>query len=162
MPNYNKGNLKQIVFNANEDAINFLKYISQLNPVKRPSATELLKHAYFTEVQRPNSYIYQIKNARGRNNKNYNDIINIKIFDNKYNDIDRENKRNIFSINDSIIKNKINNPYSNNHLNTKEENFFKLSYKEIKKGLFLKNSIVSEVILEIILFPLIKMNNIMK
>ncbi len=142
MPNYNKGNLKQIVFNANDDAIDFLQYVFQLNPEKRPSAADLLKHPYFTEVQRPSSYSYQMKNPRGRNNnnKNYNDIINIKTFDNKFNDIDRENKRNMFSITDSIIKSiNNNNPYNtnnNNHLNTKEDNFFKLSYERTKDAAF--------------------------
>ena len=138
MPNYNKGNLKQIVFNANDDAIDFLQYVFQLNPEKRPSAADLLKHPYFTEVQRPSSYSYQMKNPRGRNNNNktYNDIINIKTFDNKFNDIDRENKRNMFSITDSIIKNINNNPYNNNHLNTKEDNFFKLSYERTKDAAF--------------------------
>ena len=140
MSNYNKGNLKQIVFNANDEAIDFLQYIFQLNPEKRPSAADLLKHPYFTEVQRPSSYSYQMKNPRGRNNnnKNYNDIINIKTFDNKFNDIDRENKRNMFSITDSIIKSINNNPYNNNnnHLNTKEDNFFKLSYERTKDATF--------------------------
>ena len=142
MPNYNKGNLKQIVFNANDDAIDFLQYVFQLNPEKRPSAADLLKHPYFTEVQRPSSYSYQMKNPRGRNNNNktYNDIINIKTFDNKFNDIDRENKRNMFSITDSIIKSiNNNNPYNtnnNNHLNTKEDNFFKLSYERTKDAAF--------------------------
>ena len=31
---------------------------------------DLLKHPYFTEVQRPSSYSYQMKNPRGRNNNN--------------------------------------------------------------------------------------------
>ena len=134
MPNYNKGNLKQIVFNANDDAIDFLEYIFQLNPEKRPTAADLLKHPYFTEVQRPGSYSYQMKNVRGRINKNYNDVINIKTLDNKFND--RENKRNMFSITDSIIKNINNNPYNNNHLNNKEDNFFKFSYERNKDATF--------------------------
>jgi serine/threonine protein kinase len=134
MPNYNKGNLKQIVFNANDDAIDFLEYIFQLNPEKRPTAADLLKHPYFTEVQRPGSYSYQMKNMRGRINKNYNDVINIKTLDNKFND--RDNKRNMFSITDSIIKNINNNPYNNNHLNNKEENFFKFSYERNKDATF--------------------------
>jgi serine/threonine protein kinase len=134
MPNYNKGNLKQIVFNANDDAIDFLEYIFQLNPEKRPTAADLLKHPYFTEVQRPGSYSYQMKNMRGRINKNYNDVINIKTLDNKFND--RENKRNMFSITDSIIKNINNNPYNNNHLNNKEDNFFKFSYERNKDATF--------------------------
>ena len=74
VPNYNKYNLNQIVFNANEDAIDFLEHIFQVNPEKRPSAGELLKHPYFTEIQRPGSYSYQMRNMRGNKiNNNYND-----------------------------------------------------------------------------------------
>ncbi len=155
IPNYNKGNLRQIVFNANDDAIDFLENIFQINPEKRPSAAELLKHPYFTEVQRPSSYSYQIRNIRGnRINKNYNDLnsfnnnnfhatANIKP-NNYNNDIgiltnnnkDINNNRGLFSITNSIIKNTNNNPYNNNNLlkNNKEENFFKISYERNKEG----------------------------
>ena len=73
LPNYNKSNLKQYVFNANDDAIDFLEFIFQLNPDKRPSCNELLKHPYFTEVQRPGSYSYQGRSFKNIKNKNYND-----------------------------------------------------------------------------------------
>jgi len=155
IPNYNKGNLSQIVFNANDDAIDFLENIFQINPEKRPSAAELLKHPYFTEVQRPSSYSYQIRNIRGnRINKNYNDLNNFNnnnfhatanIKTNNYNNDmgilsnnnkDINNNRGLFSITDSIIKNVNNNPYNNNNLlkNNKEENFFKISYERNKEG----------------------------
>ena len=35
LPSYNKSNLKQYVFNANDDAIDFLEFIFQLNPDKK-------------------------------------------------------------------------------------------------------------------------------
>ena len=152
LPNYNKGNLKQIVFNANDDAIDFLENIFQLNPQNRPSANELLKHPYFTEIQRPGSYSYQRNFGGNGINKNYKDLINfnntkfhatanIKV-NNFNNDIrspaiknnDINNKREYFSITDSIINNiNNNNLYNNNNsLNNKEENFFKLSYDRNK------------------------------
>ena len=161
LPNYNKGNLKQIVFNANEDAIDFLENIFQLNPQNRPSANELLKHPYFTEIQRPGSYSYQMRNIGGNKiNKNYNDLINfnnnkfhvtanIKV-NNYNNDIGSpsinkniNNNRGIFSITDSIINNINNNPYNNNSLNNKEENFFKLSYDRKKDESSLSTNINS-------------------
>ena len=154
IPNYNKGNLKQIVFNANEDAIDFLEYIFQVNPEKRPSAGELLKHPYFTEIQRPGSYSYQMRSMRGNKiSNNYNDLMNFKnnnfhatanIKTNNFNNEigspsnikDLNNNRGIFFIADSLIKNiNNNNPYNNNILkNKKEENFFKLSYDRNKEG----------------------------
>ena len=57
LPNYNKSNLKQYVPNANDDAIDFMDFIFQLNPEKRPSCNELLRHPYFTEMQRPKKII---------------------------------------------------------------------------------------------------------
>jgi serine/threonine protein kinase len=156
MPNCNKGNLKQIVFNANDDAINFLENIFQINPAKRPSAAELLKHPYFTEVQRPGSYSYQIRNFRGNkySNKNYNDLNNFNknnfhatanIQSNHYNNemgspSTNNNKRGLFSITDSYIKNMNNNPYNNNLLTKKnEENFFKLSFDRNKESILSQN-----------------------
>ena len=153
MPNYNKGNLKQIIFNANDDAINFLEYIFQINPAKRPSAAELLKHPYFTEVQRPGSYSYQVRSLRGNKYyKNYSDINNFNnnnfhatanIKSNYYNSEigspsnsnNNNNKRGYFSITDSIIKNINNNPYNSSILkNNNEENYFKLSFDRNKEG----------------------------
>ena len=155
MPNYNKSNLKQIVFNANDDAINFLENIFQLNPQKRPSANELLKHPYFTEIQRPGSYSYQMRGMRGiRGNKNYEDLYNLNnnninnnfhatanIKVNNYNNDlgspsnnEINSKRGLFSITDSIIKGLNSNSYNSNIIkNNKEENFFKLSYDRNKE-----------------------------
>ena len=156
MPNYNKGNLKQYVFNANDDAINFLENIFQINPDNRPSAADLLKHPYFTEVQRPGSYSYQMRSMKGnRYNKNYNDInsfnknnfhatANIKV-NNYNNDIGspsgNNTKRELYSITDSIMKTINNNPYSNNNLLQKnnEENFFKIPFDRSKESLYTQN-----------------------
>ena len=153
VPNYNKCNLKQIVFNANEEAIDFLEHIFQINPNKRPSAGELLKHPYFTEIQRPGSYSYQIRSMRGNKiSNNYNDLMNFKnnnfhvtanIGANNFNDEignpnnikDINNNRGIFFITDSLIKNiNNNNPYNNFLKNNKEENFFNLSHERNKEG----------------------------
>ena len=135
VPNYNKCNLNQIVFNANEDAIDFLEHIFQVNPEKRPSAGELLKHPYFTEIQRPGSYSYQMRNMRGNKiSNNYNDLMNFKnnnfhatanIKANNFNNNeimspsnikDFNNKKGIFFITDSLIKNITNNNLYNNNL----------------------------------------------
>ena len=154
MPNYNKGNLKEIVFNANEEAIDFLESIFELNPERRPSANELLKHPYFTEIQRPGSYSYQMRNTRpNRINKNYNDIMNfnnsnnnnfhatanhhVNNYENNIGMIQNMkdmNNRGLLSITDSLIKNMNNNNNSYNNMlnNNKEENFFKLSYDRNK------------------------------
>ena len=159
IPNYIKGNLNQIVFNANEDAIDFLEHIFQVNPEKRPSAGELLKHPYFTEIQRPGSYSYQMRNMRGNKiNNNYNDLMNIKnnnflatanIKANNFNNEimspsnikDFNNKKGIFFITDSLIKNITNNNLYNNNLlkKNKEENFFKLSHDRNKEGILSTN-----------------------
>ena len=159
VPNYNKCNLNQIVFNANEDAIDFLEHIFQVNPEKRPSAGELLKHPYFTEIQRPGSYSYQMRNMRGNKiNNNYNDLMNIKnnnflatanIKANNFNNEimspsnikDFNNKKGIFFITDSLIKNITNNNLYNNNLlkKNKEENFFKLSHDRNKEGILSTN-----------------------
>lgn len=64
LPNYNKANLKELIFGANDDAISFLELIFQFDPKKRPSCSELLLHPYFTEVQRPYSYTYQSRNYK--------------------------------------------------------------------------------------------------
>ena len=155
MPNYNKGNLKEIVFNANEEAIDFLESIFELNPERRPSASELLKHPYFTEIQRPGSYSYQMRNTRpNRITKNYNDIMNFNNSNNNNNfhatanhavnnyennigmiqNMKDINNRGLLSITDSLIKNMNNNNNSYNNMlnNNKEENFFKLSYDRNK------------------------------
>ena len=141
LPNYNKSNLKQYVFNANDDAIDFLEFIFQLNPDKRPSCSELLKHPYFTEVQRPGSYSYQgrtfkrtFKNIK---NKNYNDMYfnnnngnNFYATSNINNEIESPsnermgNNRGMFNVADSIINGIGNNGYNRD----KEENFFKIAF----------------------------------
>ena len=159
MPNYNKSNLGQIVFNANGDAIKFLESIFQLDPKKRPSASDLLKHPYFTEVQRPGSYSYQLRSMRGiRDNKNYSNSLN---FNNKFhstintnlNNYNNEigspstglselsNKNRYFSITDRVMRGINNNQFNNNNIlgNNKEENFFKLSYDRSKEGIFPTN-----------------------
>ena len=160
VPNYNKCNLNQIVFNANEDAIDFLEHIFQVNPEKRPSAGELLKHPYFTEIQRPGSYSYQMRNMRGNKiSNNYNDLMNFKnnnfhatanIKANNFNNNeimspsnikDFNNKKGIFFITDSLIKNITNNNLYNNNIlkNNKEDNFFKLSNDRNKEGILPTN-----------------------
>ena len=139
LPSYNKSNLKQYVFNANDDAIDFLEFIFQLNPDKRPSCNELLKHPYFTEVQRPGSYSYQGRSFKNVKNKNYNDNMyfgginknnnfysttNInEDLENPYNE--RMNNRGTFNIADAIM----NGIEGNNFMNReKEENFFKIGF----------------------------------
>ena len=164
MPNYNKSNLGQIVFNANGDAIKFLESIFQLDPKKRPSASDLLKHPYFTEVQRPGSYSYQLRSMRGiRDNKNYSNSLNFNNnnMNNKFhatantnqnnynNDIgspstglsELSNKNRYFSITERVMRGINNNQYNNNNIlgNNKEENFFKLSYDRSKEGIFPNN-----------------------
>ena len=164
MPNYNKSNLGQIVFNANGDAIKFLESIFQLDPKKRPSASDLLKHPYFTEVQRPGSYSYQLRSMRGvRDNKNYSNSLNFNTnnMNNKFhatantnlnnynNDIgspstglsELSNKNRYFSITERVMRGINNNQYNNNNIlgNNKEENFFKLSYDRSKEGIFSNN-----------------------
>ena len=154
LPNYNKGNLKQIVFNANDDAIDFLETIFQLNPDKRPSASELLKHPYFTEIQRPGSYSFQMRNFRENrlNNNYYNDLKNFNtnnfhatanIKPNNYNNEignfsykDANMNRGLFFISDSLTKNgnNNNNPFNNIIKNNKEENFFNLFHERNKEG----------------------------
>ena len=141
LPSYNKSNLKQYVFNANDDAIDFLEFIFQLNPDKRPSCNELLKHPYFTEVQRPGSYSYQGRSFKNVKNKNYNDnmyfggINNNKNnnfysttninedLENPYNE--RMNNRGTFNIADAIMNGIEGNNYRNRE---KEENFFKIGF----------------------------------
>ena len=163
MPNYNKSNLGQIVFNANGDAIKFLESIFQLDPKKRPSASDLLKHPYFTEVQRPGSYSYQLRSMRGiRDNKNYSNSLNfnnnmnnkfhstINTNLNNYNNeigspstglSELSNKNRYFSITDRVMRGINNNQFNNNNIlgNNKEENFFKLSYDRSKEGIFPTN-----------------------
>ena len=149
IPNYNKENLKQIVFNANDDAIDFLEFIFQINPEKRPSADELLKHPYFTEIQRPGSYSYQMRSLRvNKMDNNYNELMNFKNnnfhataninnFNNQIkspsNNKDMNNHRGLFFITDSLIKNinnNNNNLFNNNILKiNKEENYFKLFHE---------------------------------
>ena len=164
MPNYNKSNLGQIVFNANGDAIKFLESIFQLDPKKRPSASDLLKHPYFTEVQRPGSYSYQLRSMRGiRDNKNYSNSLNfnnnnmnnkfhstINTNLNNYNNeigspstglSELSNKNRYFSITDRVMRGINNNQFNSNNIlgNNKEENFFKLSYDRSKEGIFPTN-----------------------
>ena len=138
LPNYNKSNLKQYVFNANDDAIDFLEFIFQLNPDKRPSCSELLKHPYFTEVQRPGSYSYQGRTFKNIKNKNYNDMYfnnnngnNFYSTSNINNEIESPsnermgNNRGMFNVADSIINGIGNNGYNRD----KEENFFKIAFE---------------------------------
>ena len=137
LPNYNKSNLKQYVFNANDDAIDFLEFIFQLNPDKRPSCSELLKHPYFTEVQRPGSYSYQGRTFKNIKNKNYNDMYfnnnngnNFYSTSNINNEIESPsnermgNNRGMFNVADSIINGIGGNGYNRD----KEENFFKIAF----------------------------------
>ena len=138
LPNYNKSNLKQYVFNANDDAIDFLEFIFQLNPDKRPSCSELLKHPYFTEVQRPGSYSYQGRTFKNIKNKNYNDMYfnnnngnNFYSTSNINNEIESPsnermgNNRGMFNVADSIINGIGGNGYNRD----KEENFFKIAFE---------------------------------
>ena len=137
LPNYNKSNLKQYVFNANDDAIDFLEFIFQLNPDKRPSCSELLKHPYFTEVQRPGSYSYQGRTFKNIKNKNHNDMYfnnnngnNFYATSNINNEIESPsnermgNNRGMFNVADSIINGIGGNGYNRD----KEENFFKIAF----------------------------------
>ena len=141
LPNYSKSNLKQYVYNANDDAIDFLEFIFQLNPDKRPSCNELLKHPYFTEVQRPGSYSFQGRNFKNIKNKNYNDMyfnnnnannfystsnINNNDFENNTNER-MNNNRGGFLNPDSII-NDINGKNLLNINRDKEENIFKMVF----------------------------------
>ena len=137
LPNYNKSNLKQYVFNANDDAIDFLEFIFQLNPDKRPSCSELLKHPYFTEVQRPGSYSYQGRTFKNIKNRNYNEMYfnnnngnNFYATSNINNEIESPsnermgNNRGMFNVADSIINGIGGNGYNRD----KEENFFKIAF----------------------------------
>ena len=141
LPNYSKSNLKQYVYNANDDAIDFLEFIFQLNPDKRPSCNELLKHPYFTEVQRPGSYSFQGRSFKNIKNKNYNDMyfnnnnannfystsnINNNDFENNTNER-MNNNRGGFLNPDSII-NDINGKNLLNINRDKEENIFKMVF----------------------------------
>ena len=54
-PEYNKKNLRDIIFDISDDGIDFLEYIFQYDPKKRPSADELLNHPYLKN-NRLNSY----------------------------------------------------------------------------------------------------------
>ena len=142
LPNYNKSNLKQYVFNANDDAIDFLEFIFQLNPDKRPSCNELLKHPYFTEIQRPGSYSYQGRSFKNIKNRAYNDMYNNS--NNFYatsnvtnNDLGSPNNerimknRNGFSITDAII----NGIGGNNYINRdKEEQIFKMAFERNERN----------------------------
>jgi hypothetical protein len=142
LPSYNKSNLKQYVFNANDDAIDFLEFIFQLNPDKRPSCNELLKHPYFTEVQRPGSYSYQGRSFKTIKNRAYNDMYNNS--NNFYatsnvtnNDLGSPNNerimknRNGFSITDAII----NGIGGNNYINRdKEEQIFKMAFERNERN----------------------------
>ena len=139
LPNYNKSNLKQYVYNANDDAIDFLDYIFQINPDKRPSCNDLLKHPYFTEVQRPGSYSYQGRTFKNIKNKNYNDMYfnsksnNFYATSNVNNDIisgstspsneRNRNERDVFHRTDSVM----NGFDTNNYTRDKVSNFFKLN-----------------------------------
>ena len=137
LPNYNKSNLKQYVPNANDDAIDFMDFIFQLNPEKRPSCNELLRHPYFTEMQRPGSYSYQGRNFRNVKKNNYNDGYysnNNNLYGkNKINynsgspsDERGNNNRKGFSITDAIINGIGGNNY--NRKRDSEDNFFKVNF----------------------------------
>jgi len=138
LPNYNKSNLKQFVPNANDDAIDFMDFIFQLNPDKRPTCNELLKHPYFTEMQRPGSYSYQGRNFKSVKKNNYNDGYYNNNNNNLYatNNInynagspsnERGNSnRKAFSITDAIINDIRGNNYNINR--DKEDNFFKVNF----------------------------------
>ena len=141
-PNYTKVDLKNKIFSANDDAINFLELIFQYDSKKRPSCSELLKHPYFTEVQRPGSYSYQGRNNMGNNNKNFLELnptfnknflgtANLRM--NSYqNDMSSPSNKNIGyntgNIADRILSEiKSNNPFSNNiglNSNNKVEGYF--------------------------------------
>ena len=145
LPNYNKSNLKQYVFNANDDAIDFLEFIFQLNPDKRPSCSELLKHPYFTEVQRPGSYSYQGRSFKNIKNKNYNDAYFNNNTNNFYatsninnNDLENNsNNRGVFNIADSIF----NGIGGKNYINRdKEDNFFNFAFERNERKKELNNS----------------------
>ena len=48
-PQYNRKNLKNILFDICDEAIDFLEYIFQYDSGKRPSANDLLKHPYLSK-----------------------------------------------------------------------------------------------------------------
>ena len=154
MPYYMKGNLKQIVFNASDVAINFLEYIFQINPEKRPSAAHLLRHPYFTGIQGPSLYNYQISNLNGsRLNKSYNylNVFNnnnpypttsIRTFNsnndlrNSLNSYNSDNSQTLFSLTHSFIRNNPNYLYNNILDNNKLKKILNLSSERNKKRAF--------------------------
>ena len=154
MPYYMKGNLKQIVFNASDVAINFLEYIFQINPEKRPSAAHLLRHPYFTGIQGPSLYSYQISNLNGsRLNKSYNylNVFNnnnpypttsIRTFNsnndlrNSLNSYNSDNSQTLFSLTHSFIRNNPNYLYNNILDNNKLKKILNLSSERNKKRAF--------------------------
>ena len=146
LPSYNKSNLKQYVFNANDDAIDFLEFIFQLNPDKRPSCNELLKHPYFTEVQRPGSYSYQGRTFKNIKNKNYNENMFFNGMNNNGSNFysttnmneniespsnERINNRGMFNVADVIINGIGGNNYNMNR--EKEDNFFNVGFEKSRR-----------------------------
>ena len=121
--NFEKQNLKNVIYGASDDAIDFLENIFQYDPNKRPSADELLTHPYFTNVQRPNSYDLQIKDTRQRNFCNNKED---KYF-NKFGT--NNNKRSIFEKNNDI-------DYKNNEMMSNRSR-----YRNFSQDNYMKNDL---------------------
>ena len=69
-PQYNRKNLHNFFFDISEDAINFLEYIFKYDPIKRPSANDLLNHPYLINNNILNINKYSVSTYRNPSRKN--------------------------------------------------------------------------------------------
>ena len=135
--NYDKENLKNVVYGASDDAINFLEKIFKYDPNKRPSAMELLNHPYFNNnVQRHSSYDLQRNffnnnedkyfNKYNANNDKRNVFENINIDYNNNEVMNNKSRYRNFS-QDNYMKNNIKNYSRNNNQNRFNNNIYNIS-----------------------------------
>ena len=80
-PNFNKVNLKDVIKNASDDAIDLISLMLQWDPNKRPNANNLLGHKFFTnyDISFVNFYDGNIGNFNYNNNNNFRRFSNRRV-----------------------------------------------------------------------------------